>query len=247
VSDSPTFDPADYGRHIAGSYDRTTGARPWADEVALISELAGPGGSVLEFGIGTGRLALPLIERGHPVAGVEGSAEMVEQLRAKPGGADLEVEVGNFAEIGPGGTFAVVVLAWNTIYALPSQQAQIDCFANAAAHLDPGGLFLIDTWVPDPGAFRHGRAVRLVDQSEGGVVLETAQIFPATQLMTTNKVYLASGSVEVFPANHRYAWPAELDLMARLAGMQLAFRWADARRTPYTDTSTTHVSAWRKE
>jgi SAM-dependent methyltransferase len=246
-SEAHPFDPADYGRHIAGSYDRTTGARPWADEVALISELAGPGGAVLELGIGTGRLALPLVERGHRVAGVEGSAEMIEQLRAKRGGADLPVELGNFAEVGPGGTFAIVVLAWNTIYALPSQQAQVDCFANAAAHLDRGGLFLIDTWVPDPGAFRHGRAVRLVDQDEGSVVLETAQIFPATPRMTTNKVYLGSGSVEVFPANHRYAWPAELDLMAQLAGMELTFRWADARRTPFTDASTTHVSVWRKK
>jgi SAM-dependent methyltransferase len=240
-----SFDPSEYGRNIASDYDETTGAADPSAEVAAIVELS-QGAPILEFGIGTGRLALPLVERGHRVAGIEGSAEMVRLLRQKPGGADIPVEVGDFSETRVEGEFGLVVLTMNTVYALPSQQAQVRCFSNAARHLSLGGSFVVEAWLPDLGAYRQGHAVRLVRQQTGEVVIETSEIFPATQTMQTNKVYLTDDSVKVFPANHRYAWPAELDLMAELAGLKLTDRWADWSKNPYTDNSTAHVSVWRK-
>jgi SAM-dependent methyltransferase len=246
LPESPdAFDPGEYGRTIAGDYDDTTGAVDPGPELAAIAELSG-GEPILELGIGTGRLALPLAARGHRVAGIEGSAEMVRLLRQKPGGADIPVEIGDFAETRVDGEFGLVVLTMNTIYALPSQAAQVGCFRNAARHLREGGAFVVEAWLPDLGAYRDGRAVRLVRQDDGVVILETSAISPATQTMRTNKVYLQNDSVKVFPANHRYAWPAELDLMAELAGMELAQRWADWSKAPYTDDSTAHVSIWRK-
>jgi SAM-dependent methyltransferase len=239
------FDPAAYGRHIAASYDETTGRADAGPEVELLSELAHDT-AILEFGIGTGRLALPLIERGHQVAGIDGSPDMLAQLRRKPGGQDIQVEIGDFASTFLGTRFGLVVLAMNTVYALPSQQAQVACFANAARHLEAGGRFVVDAWIPDPGAFRDGRAMRLVQHEEGHVVIEVAEIHPATQQMQTNKIFLRSDLVKVFPANHRYAWPAEMDLMAQLAGLTLEHRFADWARRPYRDDSRTHVSIWRK-
>jgi SAM-dependent methyltransferase len=213
--------------------------------VELLAELSG-GGPVLEFGIGTGRLALPLAARGIAVSGIDGSPEMVEELRTKPGGADLPVVVGNFAETRVEGEFALVVLAYNTVFALPDQRAQVDVFRNAATHLAPGGRFVVEAWVPDPGAFRGGRAVRIVAIGEHEVQLEAAEVFPADQTMRTAKIRLADGGVRLLPAVHRYAWPAELDLMAELAGLAREHRWSDWSRAPFTDSSTTHLSVYRR-
>jgi SAM-dependent methyltransferase len=239
-----SFDPSEYGRHIAASYDQTTGALDPTAELTLLTELAA-GGPVLEFGIGTGRLALPLAAQGLTVAGIDGSPEMVEQLRRKPGGEHIEVAIGDFSHTRIPGQFALVIIAMNTIFALPSQDAQVACFRNAAAHLGPGGRFVVDCWIPDIGAFRRDRGIRIVEIAAGRVVLEVGEIHPATQTMRTNKVFLESGSVQVHPANHRFAWPAEMDLMARLAGLGLEHRWADHRKTPFTDASEGHVSVWR--
>jgi SAM-dependent methyltransferase len=239
------FDPGAYGRRIAVDYDATTGTEPAEDAVAALLELA-EGGAVLELGIGTGRLALPLARAGLEVHGIEGSPEMVEQLRRKPGGDRIPVVVGDFTTARVEQTFDLAVLAYNTIFALPSQDAQVACFANAARHLRPGGAFVVEAWVPDLGAFRAGRAIRPVTLAEGRVVLEVAEIHPAEQTMRTNKVFLDGAGVRVFPANHRYAWPAELDLMARLAGLSLAQRWEDWTRRPYDDRSPAHVSVYRR-
>jgi SAM-dependent methyltransferase len=240
------FDAAAYGRHTADDYDQLYAELDPSDAVETLVDLA-EGGPVLELGIGTGRLALPLLARGLAVHGIEGSPEMARTLAAKEGGAHIPVVVGNFADAEAGSDFALVVLAVNTIYALPSQAAQVDCFANAARHLRTGGRFVVEAWVPDPGAFRNGTAVRPVQLHDGYVELEVAEIHPAEQTMRTNKVHLGgTAGVRVVPANHRYAWPAELDLMARLAGMRLEHRWEGWRRQPYSDSSRTHVSVWRK-
>jgi SAM-dependent methyltransferase len=238
-------DPASYGRRIADLYDATVRDFPTELTVTRLAELA-EGGAVLELGIGTGRLALPLAARGLRVAGIDGSAEMVEVLRAKPGGDRIHVVFGDFAEVTVEGSFALVVLVYNTIFALPSQAAQVRCFANAAAHLRPGGRFVIEAWVPDPAAFTDGAAVRVLSVGEDEVLLEAARLHPADQTMRTTKIHLSEGGgVRLLPANHRYAWPAELDLMAELAGLRLEHRWADWARTPWTDTSRSHVSAYR--
>lgn len=240
------FDAAEYGRHTAADYDQLYAELDPTAAVETLADLA-EGGPVLELGIGTGRLALPLAARGLVVHGIEGSPDMAERLAEKDGGSDIPVVVGNFADAVAGRDFSLVVLALNTIYALPSQDAQVDCFRNAARHLQVGGRFVVEAWVPDLGAFRNGTAVRPVQLHDGHVELEVAEIHPATQTMRTNKVHLGgSAGMRVVPANHRYAWPAELDLMARLAGMTLEHRWEDWRRAPFTDASRSHVSVWRK-
>lgn len=242
------FDPAEYGRHIGAVYDAlaASGFRTDTDAtVALLVELA-EGGPVVEFGIGTGRLAIPLAGRGLPVHGVEGSPEMAEQLHRKPGGAELPVAVGDFADTRVDGEFALVVLAANTIYALPSQDAQVATFHNAAGHLRPGGRFVVEAWVPDVGDFRAGRALRIVSIEDRRVVLEAAELDPVEQYMRTTKLYCGPDGLQAFPANHRYAWPAELDLMAQLAGMRREHRWEDWRRRPYTAASRNHVTVYRR-
>ncbi|TYB65282.1 class I SAM-dependent methyltransferase [Nonomuraea sp. PA05] len=238
------FDPSAYGRSIADIYDGTVDDLPTEATVEQLHLLAGDG-PVLEFGIGTGRLALPLAARGVTVAGVDGSPDMVRVLRAKPGGERLQVVVGDFADARVDGVFSLVALTTNTIFALPSQDAQVRCFRNAAAHLRPGGRFVVEAWVPDPAAFHHGAALRLLALGEDVVVAEAARISPAEQHMTTTKVRLTAQGVRLLPANHRYAWPAELDLMARLAGMEREHRWADWHRAPFGDGSRAHVTVYR--
>lgn len=240
-----TFDPAAYGNRVAADYDDLSADLATDDAVVALTDLA-EGGPVLELGIGTGRLALPLLERGLAVHGIDASPDMIERLRARPRGDEIPVAVGDFADTVAGADFALAVLAFNTVYALPSQDAQVHCFRNVARQLRQGGAFVVEAWVPDVVAFREGRAVRPVTMSPGRVVLEVAEIEPAEQRMRTNKVLFDGRGVRVFPANHRYAWPAELDLMARLAGLRLVERWEDWRRRPYTDRSSTHVSVWRK-
>jgi SAM-dependent methyltransferase len=242
---SEDFDASAYGKFIAADYDDVYAKLSWTDEVDTILRLA-DGGSVLELGIGSGRVALPLRERGVEVHGIEGSEEMVQRLHAKPGGADIPVTVGDFSSTELGRTFDVVFLTFNTIFALPSQDAQVDCFRNAARHLDAGGVFVIQAWIPDVGAFRNGRAMRPYEMSEGRVVMEVAELHPAEQRMETNKIFFDEKGARTFPANHRYAWPSELDLMARLAGMRLDQRWEDWSRAPFGDRSMSHVSVWRK-
>jgi SAM-dependent methyltransferase len=238
------FDPSAYGRHIAGIFDALHADRSPEAAVDFIAGYA-DGGDVLEFGIGTGRIALPLTARGLVVDGVDGSPEMVAALRGKPGGADLRVEIGDFSTTTTDRRYRVVVLAFDTINALPSQEAQVTTFANAAAHLAPGGVFVVENWVPDLAAFHHGRAVRLHALSENGAVVEVSELYPAEQRLRTTRIAFGDGGVRLLPANHRYVWPAELDLMARLAGLRLEERVEDWHRRPFTDQSRTYIAVYR--
>lgn len=239
------FDASAYGRRLAGVYDETVERLPTDAAVTMLAALA-DGGPVLEFGIGTGRLALRLAARGLQVAGIDGSPEMVDRLLAKPGGREVVVTMGDFSQATVAGRFALVVLAYNTVFALPDQDAQVACFRNAARHLRPGGRFVVEAWVPDLGAFRSGGALRLLSVHEDEVLLEAAQLHAADQTMRTTKVRLVDGAVHLLPANHRYAFPAELDLMARLAGLHLENRWADWQGRPFDDGSAAHVSVYRR-
>jgi SAM-dependent methyltransferase len=243
--DPASFDPAEYGRQAASGYDDLHAELDPSAAVETLAELAG-GGPVVEFGIGSGRLALPLAERGLAVHGIEGSPDMAELLKDKPGGQDIPVVLGDFAQATAGDDFLLAFLAYNTIYALPSQDAQVDCFVNAARHLRPGGCFVVEAWVPDVGAFHNGAAVRPVQVSGGRVELEVAKLHAAEQTMLTTKVHLSESGIRLIPANHRYAWPSELDLMARIAGLRLRHRWENWQRDPFLDASTTHVSVWEK-
>ena len=240
------FDPTAYGASgIAEEYDDLYDAH-WETDAAvdLVAELAG-GGRVLELGIGTGRLALPLLDRGIEVHGIEGSPEMVAKLHDKPGGERIPVVVGDFAHADAGKGFSLVLLAVNTIFALPDQRAQVECFRNAARHLGPSGRFVIEAWVPDVGAFRANRLVRPRVMGAERMSIESGELDPVEQMMRTTQAVFSNGSVRLYPANHRYAWPAELDLMAQLAGLHKEDRWADWTRSPFTAASRAHVTVYR--
>ncbi len=240
------YDPTAYGAEIADEYDELYDDVLETDAaVACMVELAG-GGPVLELGIGTGRLALPLARAGVEVHGVEASEEMVARLRAKPGGADLPVVLGDFAEVSVPANFSLVVLAINTIFALPNQEAQIRCFANASAHLVPGGRFVVESWIPDLAQFADGASVRPRRVGGKRVALVMAEHDPVGQRINTTQVHLSDGEVRLHAVNHRYAWPSELDLMARLAGLRLQHRWAGWDRSPFVAASTAHVSVYER-
>ena len=240
------FDPTAYGASgIADEYDDLYEGHWETDSaVDLLVELAG-GGPLLELGIGTGRLALPLLDRGVEVHGIEGSPEMVAKLQEKPGGDRIPVVLGDFAGADAGKGFSLVLLAVNTIFALPDQQAQVECFRNAARHLGPSGCFVVEAWVPDVGGFRHNRLVRPRILGAERMSIESVELDPVEQMMRTTQAVFSNGSVRLYPADHRYAWPAELDLMAQLAGFHREARWADWARSAFSADSRAHVTVYR--
>jgi len=240
-------DPTRYGDRFADLYDAVYEGSEHLDTdgaLALLTELAGAG-SVLELGVGTGRLALPLAARGVDVVGVDASAAMLAALAAKPGGDAVHGVQADFGTLDLGRRFDLVVLAFGTIFALPDQDAQVDCFASVARHLEPGGRFVLEAWVPDLSPFSRGRDARPVFISPDRVLLELAELDPVAQRMRTTRIHASDDGVRLLPANHRYAWPSELDLMARLAGLRLEERVGDWRRTPFGPTSAGHVSIYR--
>lgn len=235
-----------YGPEWAARWDAEFGNRPdTASTVTALAELA-DGRPVLELGIGTGRLALPLLEKGLQVSGVDNSPAMVEQLKAKPRADELPVVIGDFATARVVGEFGLVFISSHALFALVSQDAQVLCFENAAAHLEPGGLFAIEVMSPQSGVLENGRAWTT------GVTPESLTLFvssanPVTQQMTMCHVtWTDQGSVSMRPAASRYAWPTELDLMARIAGMRLRHRWSGWDQQPFTAQSTTNVSVYEK-
>jgi SAM-dependent methyltransferase len=241
-----SHDAASYGARLADDYDAFYGGVFDTDgAVDLLAKLAG-GGRILEFGVGTGRIALPLAERSCEVWGVDGSPGMLEHLREKPGGDKVTTVCGDFATATAEGTFDLVLLLVNTIYAMPTQDDQITCFANAARHLAPGGRFVIEAWVPDPPRGNGlGLRARRLGRGFAGLVIEDHDA--ARQILSTTQIVIGeSGQARSFPVVHRYAWPSELDLMARLTGMTLEDRWADWHRRPFDAQSTDHISVWRK-
>ncbi len=211
--------------------------------VAFLAELAGDGRS-LELGIGTGRIALPLAQRGVPVAGIDMSAAMVARLRAKPGGEDIEVTIGDFATTTVDGSFSVAYLVFNTINNLTTQSAQVACFRNVAAHLEPGGCFVIEVGVPELRRLPPGEIYHVFSGSGDGWGIDEYDV--ATQGLISHHLETVDGKLERFSVPFRYVWPAELDLMAELAGMTLRERWAGWKREPFTNESRQHVSVWEK-
>jgi len=212
--------------------------------VSFLSELAGSG-AALELGIGTGRLALPLARRGVPVHGIELSKAMAARLRAKPGGGDIGVTIGDFATTTVDGTFSVAYLVFNTIMNLTTQAAQVACFKNVAAHLDPGGCFVIETAVTELQRLPPGETVRAFHVSETKWGFDEYDV--ARQGLTSHHFELVEdGRVERQSIPFRYVRPAELDLMAELAGLKLRDRWGGWQREPFTSESEKHVSIWEK-
>ena len=240
--------PKDYfGERIAKNYDQSAAEMfepAKVDPVVdFLADLAFDR-SALEFGIGTGRIALPLAQRGIRVHGIDLSEAMVARLQAKPGTDQIRVTVGDFATTTVNGPFSVAYLVFNTIMNLTTQEEQVACFQNAAAHLKPGGCFVIEVGVPDLQRLPPGETIRAFTVSDSRLGFDEYDI--AAQGLISHHYWIADGKVEVFAPPFRYVWPAELDLMARLAGMSLRERWGGWKREPFTSESTSHVSVWQK-
>ena len=211
--------------------------------VDVLADLAGTG-RALELGIGTGRIALPLARRGVPVHGIELSKAMVARLKAKPGGEDIGVTIGDFATTAVEGTFSLAYVVFNTILNLTTQAEQVQCFRNVAAHLDPGGCFVIEVLVPDLRRLPPGETARVFHVSENRWGIDEYDV--ATQGLTSHHFEVVDQRLERTSMPFRYAWPSELDLMAQLAGMELRERWAGWKREPFTGESRMHISIWAK-
>ena len=212
--------------------------------VSFLAALAGDG-AALELAIGTGRVALPLHQRGVEVHGIEISRDMVEQLQAKPGGDAIPVTIGDMATTRVERTFRLVYLVFNTIGNLLSQAEQVACFANAAIHLEPGGCFVIEVGVPPLRRLPPGQHAHPFDVSEHHLGFDTYDL--VDQQLTSHHVWTGpDGHVDRFDSHHRYVWPSELDLMAELAGLSRRERWADWTRAPFTGDSPSHVSVWER-
>ena len=233
-----------YNQRCADVYDQWFG---YFDEAAVgvLEELAG-GGRALELGIGTGAVALPLAARGVDVVGVDASAEMVAALRAKPGGETLPVSMGDFADVNVEGEFSLVYVVYNTLFALRTQEEQVRCFQGVAARLAPGGSFVVEAFVPDLAQLSAGSGVRPLPIRDDRVGIRVYEHDPVGQKMRSRQVVFHDGGVRVFPVEVRYAWPPELDLMARLAGLRLRARWGDWRRGAFDAKSEKHVSVYER-
>jgi SAM-dependent methyltransferase len=211
--------------------------------VRFLAELAGTG-AALELGVGTGRLAIPLSQRGVRVHGIDLSPDMVAELRTKPGADAVGVTIGDFATTTVDGRFRLAYLVRNTIMNLTTQDGQIACFRNVAAHLEPGGYFVIEVGVPALQRLPPGETVRAFTVTPTHLGFEEYDV--ASQIAFSHHYWVVDGQLETLSAPFRYVWPSELDLMARLAGMTLRERWSDWSRSPFTSDSTAHVSVWEK-
>jgi SAM-dependent methyltransferase len=236
-----------FDERVAAQYDES--AADMFDPVMVdpvvdfLVDLAGSG-RALELGIGTGRIALPLARRGVPVHGIELSKAMVARMRAKQGGEDIGATIGDFATTTVDGTFSVAYLVFNTIQNLTTQAAQVACFRNVAAHLEPGDCFVIEVGVPNLRRLPPGETIRAFHVSENRWGLD--EFVVATQGLISHHFVVVDGRLERFSVPLRYAWPSELDLMAQLAGMRLRERWSGWDREQFTSDSSKHVSVWEK-
>jgi len=243
VQESIFDDPGLFGRLWADGYDHHE-----LDPGPAVDFLAGlaPDGPALELAIGTGRVALPLAARGLTVDGVEASPEMVAKMRAKPGGADLDVVIGDMADVPVPGPYPLVYLVYNTLFNLVREQRQRDCFRNAARVLAPGGAFVIETFVPDPAGLGRDEGVEVRDVTEDSATIRLHRYDPATQVVVRQNIRFDAGGVHLGPFAMRYCWPEQIDEMAAAAGLRLTERYADWDRRPFDSGSTSHVSVYRR-
>jgi SAM-dependent methyltransferase len=240
-------DPAAYGEQIADEYDaRFPAVRDDDPAIDFLVEEA-RGGPVLELGIGTGRLALPLARRGVVVHGIDATPSMVERLRAKPGGAAIPVTLGDFREAAaPGPDYALVFVAFNTLFGLLTPEEQVAAFRAASARLRAGGAFVVEAFVPDLARFDRGRRVSTDSLLPDGVRIEASVHDPAAQRIDVREATFVHGAPpRVLSFAIRYAWPSELDLMARLAGLEPESRFGSWGRAPFDARSRRHVSVYR--
>ncbi len=236
------YRPETYGDRIAGIYDDLYGDYDPAAITAL-NQLAN-GGRALELGIGTGRIALPLKDSGIEVSGIDASEAMVAKLRAKPGGKSIKVTPGNFADVAVEGKFSLVYVLFNTFYVLLTQDEQVRCMNNVASHLEPRGVFVIEAFFPDVSRFTDDQTVRLVGISENQVQIDVSEHDPLGQRITSQHMHFTEAGLRLYPVEIRYVWPAEMDLMARLAGLTLKQRWGDWNRGTFTASGGKNISVY---
>lgn len=236
-----------FDEDVAETYDDGVQPPPSA-AIELLTRLAAPGGRALEFAIGTGRFALPLAARGVRVEGVELSSAMLARLRAKPGGDEARIPavVGDMTTASRPGPFDVVFLVFNTIMNLTAQAAQAACFANAAQHLRSGGAFLVETGIPALRLLPPGERYVTVEVTDQHLCVDEYDVL-TQQLVSHHITTRADGRVARRSVPFRYVWPAELDLMAEMAGLRLQDRWADWDQTPLSEGSESHISIWTKD
>jgi SAM-dependent methyltransferase len=238
------YDITTYGERMAEVYDQWPGVpQNTGAIVAGLLRLAGPG-PILELGIGTGRIALPLAQHGLRVHGIDASPAMVAQLRQKPGGEHIPVTIGNFADMTVKGRFTLIFVVFNTFFGLLSQEDQVRCVQGVAQHLTDDGVFVLEAFVPDLTRYDRGQRVEARQVDTDHVRLEASVHDPVQQRVVTQQVILTEQGMRLYPVQVRYAWPSELDLMARLAGLQLRHRWAGWAEEPFTATSGSHVSVY---
>lgn len=239
------FTPESFGDLNAADYDQAHDPGTTEQTVAMLHQLC-PQGRVLELAIGSGRIALPLAARGPSVSGIEASQKMVDLMRAKPGGQDTPVTLGDMADVEADGPFDLIFLVYNTIYNLLTQEAQIRLFANVAKQLRPGGHFLVEAFVPDFSGFQDNRKTSHKNLTMEGVWIDAITHHPAEQRLDYQRIRYGAGGVKLVPFAMRYIWPAEMDLMARLAGLEAQARWSDWDQSPFDSRSTVNISLYRK-
>ena len=238
------YDAATYGDRMADFYDELPTHPADADAAArCLADLA-DGGAALELGIGTGRLALPLAGQGVAVSGIDASAAMVARLRAKPGGAEIPVAIGDFADVGVDGRFSLIFVVYNTFFSLLDRDTQRGCFERVADRLAPRGRFVIEAFVPDPGRFERGQHLEVRHVGVDSAVVSVSRHDAPTQRVDSLLVRLADGGVRTWPVHIRYSYPDELDQMADGAGLRLEERWGGWEREPLTGDSVKHVSVY---
>jgi len=240
------YSPSTYGDRIAAVYDHWHSVPEDAEEAAEFLAGLAESGPALELGIGTGRVALPLSSRGVEVHGIDASEAMVAKLRAKPGGREIPVTIRDFAGVDDEGQYRLIFVVFNTFFALLTQEDQVRCFANVAAHLDKTGVFVIQAFMPDLTLFDRGSRVAATEVGVDRAVLDVGRIDPTSQEIVTQHLVIESGQVSSYPVRLRYAWPSELDLMARLAGLRLRERWSGWNRGPFGPSSGQHISVYEK-
>jgi SAM-dependent methyltransferase len=244
IAATMTYAASTYGDEIADVYDAVHGeVDPHAP--ALLTEVAGRG-PVLELGIGTGRLALGLVQRGVSVSGIDASPAMIAKLRSKPGGDEIPVTIGDFSKVKLEQQFTLIFIAFNTFFALLTAADQVRCFRNVASMLRPGGCFLLEAFVPDLGRFDRGQRFSVFRIDPDAVWLEASRHDPASQTVDSHLVRLSNAGVRLFPLRVRYAWPSELDLMAAMAGLRLRDRWSAWGKQPFSSASTAHISVYER-
>jgi hypothetical protein len=239
-----TYDITSYGQRCASIYDDLYSSYEQA-AIDTLTELAGTG-PALELGVGTGRIAIPLSNTGVTVYGIDASPAMVSKLRAKSGGDNIRVSIGNFADVEIEGEFPLIFVMFNTFFALTTQEEQVRCFRNVAKHLSRDGVFVLEVFVPDMTRFNRGQNVSATRVTSEHISLDVAEHDPISQRVNSHHVFISGEGIRLYPVQIRYAWPSELDLMAQLAGLRLRWRWSGWQRERFTARSEKHISVYER-